>query len=259
MLAAAGILVVCLVITRSVHYRAAAQPRHFHSGPPAAPLAKTGGLELVRRDRYLLLIAVLIVLLNVVNTSGEILLSKFVIAESVRVAGADMRSQEKFIGEFYAHFYSWVNLVGLLVQMFGVSRIFRYIGVRGALFVLPCIALANYSVLAFLPILLIVRIGKILENSTDYSLMNTTRHALFLPTSREAKYKAKSAIDTFVVRTGDVLTAGVVKVGTVLRIGIAGFAAVNLVLAVVWLGVVVAIGRLHRERAAAAAPAGAPA
>jgi len=39
-----------------------------------------------------------------------------------------------------------------------------------------------------------VRVGKILENSTDYSVQNTVRQALFLPTSREAKYKAKAAI-----------------------------------------------------------------
>jgi AAA family ATP:ADP antiporter len=150
-----------------------------------------------------------------------------------------------------------VNLIGVLVQMFGVSRIFRYIGVRGSLYVLPVIALVNYSFLLFLPILAIVRVGKILENSTDYSLMNTVRHALFLPTSREAKYKAKSAIDTFFVRAGDVLQAGFVYIGTLLSLGVTGFAAVNLVLAVVWLGVVVAIGRQHRERTYAVAAASA--
>ena len=54
--------------------------------------------------------------------------------------------------------------------------------------------------------LAVVRIGKILENSTDYSIQNTIRQALFLPTSREAKYKAKAAIDTFCTRLGDVLS-----------------------------------------------------
>ena len=68
--------------------------------------------------------------------------------------------------------------------------------------------------IAFLPIFAVVRIAKILENSTDYSIQNTTRHALFLPTSREAKYKAKQAIDSFFVRAGDLLQAGVVFVGT---------------------------------------------
>jgi hypothetical protein len=55
----------------------------------------------------------------------------------------------------------------------------------------------------------IVRVGKVLENSTDYSIQNTLRQALFLPTTREAKYKAKAAIDTFFTRAGDVVSARV--------------------------------------------------
>ena len=36
------------------------------------------------------------------------------------------------------------------------------------------------------PLLAVVRIGKVFENSTDYSFQNTLRQALFLPTTREA-------------------------------------------------------------------------
>ena len=43
------------------------------------------------------------------------------------------------------------------------------------------------------------------DNSLDYSLGNTTKQALWLPTSREAKYKAKQAVDSFFMRAGDVL------------------------------------------------------
>ena len=49
---------------------------------------------------------------------------------------------------------------------------------------------------------------KIADNSLDYSLGNTTKQALWLPTSREAKYKAKQAVDSFCVRAGDVLSGG---------------------------------------------------
>ena len=70
----------------------------------------------------------------------------------------------------------------------------------GALFFLPVISLAGYSMIAFFPILGYIQVAKIFENSTDYSLQNTARQALFLPTSREIKYKAKAAIDTFFVR-----------------------------------------------------------
>jgi hypothetical protein len=47
-----------------------------------------------------------------------------------------------------------------------------------------------YSIVAFAPVLADSR-GKVSEKSLDYSLNNTARHALFLPTSREAKYKAR--------------------------------------------------------------------
>ena len=42
-----------------------------------------------------------------------------------------------------------------------------------------------------------VRNLKVLDNSLDYSLNNTAKQALWLPTSREAKYKAKQAVDAF--------------------------------------------------------------
>jgi ATP/ADP translocase len=90
-----------------------------------------------------------------------------------------------------------VNLLGFLIQAFLVSRVFKWIGIRGALFILPIIALGSYSMIALLPILAMVRVAKVVENSTDYSIQNTARHALFLPTSREAKYNAKQAIDAF--------------------------------------------------------------
>ena len=65
------------------------------------------------------------------------------------------------------------------------------------------------SSIALFPLLAVVRVAKVCENGTDYSLNNTVRHSLFLPTSREAKYKAKQAIDTFFWRAGDLLQAGV--------------------------------------------------
>jgi AAA family ATP:ADP antiporter len=103
--------------------------------------------------------------------------------------------------------------------------------------------------MAVAPILAVVRIGKIMENSTDYSIQNTLRQALFLPTSREAKYKAKAAIDTFCTRLGDVAAAGVVTVGTkVLMMGTSGFAWVNVVFTVCFIYVAMRIAREHRRK-----------
>ena len=140
-----------------------------------------------------------------------------------------------------------VNILGLIFQAFLVSRVFKYLGVRGAIFILPFIALGSYGLIALFPIFSIVRVAKVLENSTDYSIQNTARQALFLPTSREAKYKAKQAIDSFFVRAGDMLQAGVVFVGVQLALGIRQYALVNVVLVGVWLLLAVGIAREHKK------------
>ena len=166
-------------------------------------------------------------------------------ASRVASGAAGGLDQRALIGTMAGQIQTWVNLLAFLLQAFVVSRIFKYMGVRAALFILPVIALGGYAMMAILPVFGIVRWVKILENSTDYSVQNTTRHALFLPTSREAKYKAKQAIDSFFVRAGDMLQAAVVFAGTMLAFGIRSYALVNLALVVVWLRV----GGRHRSRA----------
>lgn len=247
MLATAGVLLACISISHVIHRRAVADPVRFVPRAAEEPLAKTGAWELIARDRYLMLIAGLMVLLNVVNSSGEYLLARFV-EQAARAASSDAAAQQVMIGQFYGNFDSIFSTVGMLLQVFAVSRIFRYVGVRGALFILPCIALVGYSFILFLPLLAVIRWAKIAENGTDYSIQNTTRQALFLPTSREAKYKAKTAIDTFFQRGGDVLSAGIIGAGAQMALDVKWFAAINTVLTLVWLVAAYKIGREYDRR-----------
>jgi AAA family ATP:ADP antiporter len=152
------------------------------------------------------------------------------------------------INKFYARFFFYVNLAGILIQMLLVSRIFKYLGVRVALFFLPVIAFGGYAAIGLLGGLIIVRLVKTAENSTDYSLQNTVKQALYLPTSREAKYKAKAVIDVFFVRFGDTGSALVVGIGLhALTFGVRQIALVNVGLCAVWLLITVAIAREHRR------------
>jgi AAA family ATP:ADP antiporter len=124
----------------------------------------------------------------------------------------------------------------------------KYLGVRVCLLILPVIALGGYGLLLFFPVLSVVRWAKTAENATDYSLQNTVRNMLWLPTSRQEKYKAKQFVDTFCVRVGDMLSAAVVFMGTRWAAAeLAHFAAFNLVLVAAWLAVAVLIGRQYRR------------
>jgi AAA family ATP:ADP antiporter len=193
--------------------------------------------------------------LNWVNTTGEYILGRVVAAnaaEAVASGRAGGLSEGQYIGKFYSDFFSIVNITGVVLQLFVVSRVLKFLGVRVALLCLPVIALTGYALLAVYPLLAVVRWVKTAENATDYSLQNTVRNVLFLPTTREQKYKAKQAIDAFFVRIGDVLSAGVVFLGTsVLSFNTSHFAVVNMVLVGIWIFLAVGIGRANRQLLAA--------
>jgi AAA family ATP:ADP antiporter len=217
------------------------------SDADAPPAKASGAFALVFRTRYLLAIAAMMMLLNLVNSTGEFILGEVVstTANAAVAAGTSGGlNVDDFIGEFYARFQLIVNIVGVLVQLFLVSRIIKYFGVRGAMLVLPVISLGAYSLIAFYPVLEYIRWAKTAENATDYSLNNTVRNMLFLPATREQKYKAKQAIDSFFVRVGDALSAVLVFVGTnLLLLSPSGFAGVNLFFVLIWLLLAVWIGK----------------
>lgn len=268
MLGAAGLLAVCMALTNMV----SARERRARKGEPqtaegvAAAGGATGGspstdeglrgrsgFALVFADRYLLLIGILMLLVNLVNTNGEYILGKTVVTLYTAAHGAAAAGgldEKKVIGEFYGNYFTIVNVLSAIIQAFVVSRVLKYFGVRVALLVLPAVALVGYGAMAFVPLLAFIRGAKLAENSLDYSLQNTTRNALYLPTSREAKYKAKQANDTFFVRSGDVISAGIVFAGTTwLGFAARQFALVNVALVLVWLLIAIALGRRFRRLA----------
>lgn len=251
LLVSGGVLLVSLLLTNMVDSRQQKPVGASEVDSAKEPLGKDGAFQLVVRNRYLLLIALLMLLLNWVNTTGEYILGRTVKEAAAALVAADPSAaldEKAFIGRFYADFFTVVNIVGLLLQLFVVSRVLKYFGVRVAIFVLPLIALGGYLVAAFYPVLSIVRWVKTAENATDYSLQNTVRQVLFLPTTREEKYKAKQAIDTFFVRSGDVLSAALVFVGAgLLSLSTQQFALFNALLVLVWLTLAFLTGREHRR------------
>ena len=215
-----------------------------------------GGFVLLARNPYLRLICLLLILLNLVNTTGQYVLDKYVLGEAALRAAADPSfNKEAFMGAFYGRYFFSVNILSVILQALLVSRIVKYLGIAGALLALPLVALGSYSMVVAGATLALVRYAKVAENATDYSIMNTARQMLWLPTSREEKYKAKQAADTFIVRVGDMAAAGLVFVGTTfLEFGPRGFAGANVVICLAWLGVAVLLLRYYRSLTAQQVP-----
>ena len=187
--------------------------QHPRSEQRSSRLAGVAAFNWCSDSRYLLVIGLLTLTVQLVNTNGNFILNGTVreMADAAVRAGGGQTERQIILGTM-AGVDFWQNLLSMAIQFFLVSRIFKYLGIGGALFVLPLIALGSYGLFALAPVLSMIRIAKITENATDYSLQNTVRRALFLPTSRDAKYKALQAVETFFWRAGDLLSSVAVVV-----------------------------------------------
>jgi AAA family ATP:ADP antiporter len=245
---AAALLALTLIIYLAVNQGGKDRAGATDAPVLEEPLGRGNAFGLVFANRYILLIAVLLIMLNVVNTVGEYILSNLVVTHAAELAATDSTFDPgAYIGAFYGSYFFWVNIIAVLLQAFVASRLVKRFGLAGVLFALPIIALGAYGFVALGATLVIVRWAKTAENSTDYSLMNTAKQLLWLPTTREEKYKAKQAVDSFFVRLGDLFAAFVVFAGTAwLALDASGFAIVNLGFVAVWL--VLALALIKRRR-----------
>ncbi|HVX95546.1 MAG TPA: translocase [Polyangia bacterium] len=249
MLVAATLLVACMALTHAVHVAGLAH-RYGDAGRPAEPRDHRGGFTLVVGDRYLLLIAVSVVALNVITATGDFLMAQMVSAKAHALPAAQ---RSRYIGAFYGDLQTWVTILTTFVQVFLVARVFKFVGIGGALFFMPLVVVFGYASFAVVPLLSAVTAVKVGESTADYSLQNTIQHALFLPTSRDAKYKAQSAIDTVSKRLGDLGSTALVYVGAHVAFGVRGFAIANVVLGLLCVWIAVQLRRRQRALVAAAA------
>jgi len=214
------------------------------------------GAKLVFVSRFMLAAVLVTLMTNWVNTNGENLLFRVIQETLTEQATAQGMTDPELIRGFtrdqttvfYGNFYFWVNIVALLLQSLVASRLLKYGGFAAILLILPVIALVSYTVMALLPVLAIVKMMKIAENATDYSINNTSRHVLWLPISSELKFRGKPAIDTLYVRLGDGLAALTVLVGVqLLSLTTKQFFIFNVSLVMLWLVFGIMLVREHRK------------
>jgi AAA family ATP:ADP antiporter len=146
---AAGLLLASLVIYVLVNRETPGAKAAAAAGGAQATLGTGNGFSLVFANRYILLIAVLLVVLNVVNTIGEYVLSHLVVEHASALLAADASfDKNAYIGAYYGSYFFWVNVLAVLLQAFVASRLVKYCGLAGVLFALPVIALGAYGMVA---------------------------------------------------------------------------------------------------------------
>lgn len=247
LLLSAFVLLACAFLTLLVYRRERERMQARPLPEVSQKDERSGAFALVLKHRYLLLIGLFSLIFTLVNSNGEYLMGRLARDAFARETSSDAELKQA-LGGFYSSFYFYVNLGGVLLQTFAVSRLVKYLGFGPSFYIFPVVALADALAIMFLPVFSVARWGKTAENAVDYSLNNTLRNMLWLPTSEAMKYKAKQAVDTFFVRLGDVTSGGLVWVGSnLVPLGATAFAGVNAGLVSVWLVLAVLIVR-ERKR-----------
>ena len=186
-----GLLVLMLVVACRLHKGGA--PGDARAG--VEDMGKVGfleGLGLVRRDRYLQLLAGLLGAAAIVGTLIDF---QFSTVLSWNFINKDPRTA------FLATFNAGLLVLSSFVQLFGTGRVLRKFGVRAGLLATPALlALGSAAVFLFptgsliLWAIFIRGTGKGLENTLDQSV----RELLYVPVAPAHKYRAKLFIDMFV-------------------------------------------------------------
>ena len=221
------------------------QRRHRHRHPGAAheDEALGGGalaaFEQTARSPYLLGIALFVLLMTWVSTFLYLQQQGFV---AKIFSSVDQRTR------FFATIDLWVQALALTVQLLLFGRLFKWLGLRALLAVVPLLMTAGYVVYALVPSFTVIVVVYALRRVLDYGITRPCRDALFTVVSREEKYKAKSFIDTFVYRGGDASSGSLYGALTHgLHASAAAIGWVGAAIAALWTLLSLALGRASQR------------
>lgn len=165
-------------------------PATVPAAAPPAGNAATEGARLVFSSSYLLSIVAIVGLYEVIST---ILDFQFTATVAHYLDGPD-------IGRHFALVFTITNWVSLLVQLFLTSFIMTRFGVGIALLVLPVTVALGSSAYLLFPVLWVGSLLNTADNGFSYSINQSAKEALYVPTTQAEKYRAKAFIDMFVQR-----------------------------------------------------------
>jgi len=204
--------------------------------------AKTGfmeGFKLLVSQPYLLGIFGIISIFEVVNTIFDYKLKM--------LAQAAYSGRE--LSEYLSSFGMWVNIIGFACLLLGINNIGRKLGVRKSLLILPSLVAVAVLVIYFNSSLWVVWGVNAAVKALNYAFNQPIKEQLYIPTSKDTKYKAKAWTEMFGSRGSKAAGSGVnfllrfvtedafLLISSVASLGLIGL----------WVVAALYVGRKHKE------------
>jgi ATP:ADP antiporter, AAA family len=192
------------------------------------------GFRLLLQSRYLLLLALFLLLMTWIST-----IVYFQLGDLITKAFSSKEARTQAYGMIDLS----VNSIAVLIQLLGTGRIISRFGVKTGLLLNPIIMVIAFLAIAFSPVLMILGGIQIVRRVAEYAVAKPTREMLFTVVDQESRYKAKNVIDTVVYRFGDFSSAWVSSL--ILPHGVTGLAIFGVITSAIWFPVAYLLGERY--------------
>ncbi|HEY3730982.1 MAG TPA: Npt1/Npt2 family nucleotide transporter [Steroidobacteraceae bacterium] len=194
------------------------------------------GFALLLRSRYLLLLALFLLLMTWIST-----IVYFQLGDLISHAYSDPAART----QMYGRIDLYVNSIAVIIQLFGSGHLIARYGVRFGLLLNPIIMVVAFLAIAFSPVLLILGGIQVVRRVAEYALAKPTREMLFTVVDQQSRYKAKNVIDTVIYRFGDFSNAWVSSL--VQPHGVVGLAIFGAITSALWFPVAWLLARRYES------------
>jgi ATP:ADP antiporter, AAA family len=185
-----GVVIVVLAYLAAKRSPARKQGVTDEAEPKYEGNAATHGARLVFSSRYLLAIVAIVGLYEMVSTIMDFQFTSAV-QKSLDAAA---------IPGHFAKVFAITNWAALIIQLVFTSFVMRRFGLTVALLVLPATAALGSASFFLMPTLITGSLLNTADNAFAYSINQSSKEVLYVPTTPDEKYAAKAFIDMFLQR-----------------------------------------------------------
>ncbi|MDR2561522.1 MAG: MFS transporter [Holophagales bacterium] len=233
-----GLAVICVAALFRNENKISSQNNQVPKEPMIADASREpgpgvmAGFSLIGRSRLLQSMSLYILLYAVVGTFLYIIQARV-----IEGAFADNSARTAA----FAKLDMWANILTLAAQLCLTHRLVARVGIAVSLVILPIVTILGFGALMLWPGFTALAIFQVARRGMHYAVDRPVREMLYIPLAPDAKYKAKSFIDTFVYRAGDLMG---VWLDPLLRAISMSLGLPSLGISALWLGGAVWLGRL---------------
>jgi len=170
------------------------------------------GLKLLLKHGYLLGITAIIMFYEIIVTILDFFF-KSSAADFFRakVASGEIPQSmfERSLSGFLGDYAVYTGVVATLCVLFGINNIHRKLGTAASLLLLPTLIAVAVFTLRISPTLMVAFWIMVFSKAVNYALNQPTIKQLYIPTTKDTKYKAQAWIEMFGSRGSKAIGSGI--------------------------------------------------